>query len=202
MLTDSCGLPTPACGQVGVYRVISELLVRGHAPFLPVVDVGVDLLLATGTRLQVKTTQRPCQRGRLAGMWMFTLTKTRRIAGGEIVPGAARVFGGEVDFVVLHAVHGHRFWIVPAHVLDHRKTLLFSENKQWKDIDVDAVRHRLAAREMIEDIAAELKVSIRTLRRRLEGTLAETKRNYADILQYENRWDLLVPAPTGVESTP
>lgn len=43
-------------GEAGQLRVMSELILRGHCPYRPVVDDhGVDILLSNGLRIQVKT---------------------------------------------------------------------------------------------------------------------------------------------------
>src|ERR1700692_4998210 len=41
-------------GQAAVWRVASELAMRGHVPCFPGLDVGYDLVLDNGLRLQVK----------------------------------------------------------------------------------------------------------------------------------------------------
>lgn len=42
-------------GRAAEYRVVSELLLRGHRPAQLAFDDGVDILLVNGTRIQVRT---------------------------------------------------------------------------------------------------------------------------------------------------
>src|SRR5688500_5442925 len=131
-------------GQVAVHRIAAELLLRGLDPYIPVVDVGADLLLHDGRRLQIKSTMRPGQqRGR--PLWLFTLSKAQRIVQQAYVPCSPRMFSACVDFVILHAIEANRTWILPAAILDGRWTVNFTDRKQWKDIDVGDVRGRMAA---------------------------------------------------------
>lgn len=44
-----------AQGQAGVYTVAAQLLLRGHNPCLPAVDIGADIVLDSGVKVQVKS---------------------------------------------------------------------------------------------------------------------------------------------------
>lgn len=48
------GKATSAIGERGVIKVIDELLARGFSPYRPIVDDGVDLMLSSGIKIQVK----------------------------------------------------------------------------------------------------------------------------------------------------
>lgn len=184
--------PNIAQGQLAVYRVVSELIARGHAPYLPVVDSGIDILLGSGIRLQVKSTQRPTQHWRQAGAWSFTLRASQRIVKQKYVKSATRQFSREVDFVILHGIEGNRFWIVPAHILDKRTGVMFKDgHKQWKDCDETEAKRLRAEGLSFQAIADQLGVSHHTVMRRIKGIGSRNNRNYADIPQYENRWDLV-----------
>lgn len=181
-------------GQLGVHRVVAELIKHGHIPYLPVIDVGVDILLGSGVRLQVKSTRRPLatRNSRLAGAWSFTLSKAQRIVQREYLSCSSRKFSDEVDFVVLHAIEAKRFWVVPAAVLDNRYTVLFKDGrKQYKDCDVDKAKALRAQGLSFQAIADELGTSHHTVMRRIKGIGSWANRNYADIPQYEDRWDLI-----------
>lgn len=181
-----------AKGQQGVHRVVSELIGRGHAPYLPVIDTGIDILLGSGVRLQVKTTQRMSGHWRYENRYSFTLTNAQRIVKKQYVAGHSRKFSEEVDFVILHAVEPNRFWVVPASVLDNRNTVTFSDGEQqWKSIDIVEARRMRDDGMSYQAIADALGAEQHTVKRRLNGEYVETKRNYANIPQYENRWDLI-----------
>ncbi len=187
-----------AKGQAGVYRVVSELIDHGHEPYLPVVDKGIDILLGSHIRLQVKTTQRPSNHWRQEGRWCFQLARAQRIVQRKYIKASARKFSEEVDFVILHAYQANRFWIVPAFVLDNRNTVTFADGqKQWKDCDIIEARRLRATGMSYQAIADSLGMERHTVVRRIKGTYETPKRNYADIAQYENRWDLL----SGAEAT-
>ncbi len=181
-----------AHGQLGVYRVVAELIARGHAPYLPVVDAGIDILLSTGIRLQVKATQRQSVHWRTEGFWGFTLRRSQRIVKRQYVPCAARKFSEEVDFVILHAIEAKRFWVVPAAVLDGRQTLLFGDDtRQWRDCDIEEAKRLLGSGQTQAEVAAHFGMSPKTLRRKLGGEFLVAKRNYANMHLYENKWELL-----------
>lgn len=189
-----------AQGQLGVHRVLAELIARGHVPFIPVIDAGVDIMLLGGVRLQVKSTRRQSQHWRVAGAWSFTLSKAQRIVKQRYVKNPKRCFSGEVDFVILHAIDANRFWVVPAAVLDNRQTLLFKDGaRQWKECDVAEARRLRAEGRSYKAIADTLGVEHHTVMRRIKGTFAEPKRKYTNVGQYENRWDLITGALTTLQ---
>ena len=182
-------------GQTGVHRVVAELLKLGVSPYLPVVDHGIDILLCGGVRLQVKTTQRPLTHWRQAGRLSFTLAHCQTIRQRKYVSCAARKFSEQCDFVVLYAMEANRFWVVPAHVLDGRWTLSIGSQSQWRDLDVNAARLLREQGLSYMQIAERLGSSHHTVMRRLKGgRFSSPTRNYADIEQYENRWDLITGA--------
>jgi ribosomal protein L13 len=44
-----------AQGKAGEHSVAAQLLLRGHNPFFPAVDIGADLVIESGIKIQVKT---------------------------------------------------------------------------------------------------------------------------------------------------
>ena len=184
-------LPHIEQGQVGVHRVVSELLSLGHEPYLPVVDRGIDILLRSGIRLQVKSTHGATKHWRQAGRLMFTLAASQTIRQRQYVAAKPRQFSEQCDFVILWAIDPNRFWVVPAAVLDGRWTVSIGDEPQWRQVDMDAARRMREQGLTYEAIASNLLVNVRTLRRRLDGSFAAPKRNLANLNQYENRWDLI-----------
>jgi hypothetical protein len=178
-------------GQAGVYHVVSELIARGHEPYLPAVDRGIDILLRSGVRLQVKTTRGPTQHWRQKGRICFMLSTAQSIKKQQYVPKQPRKFSEQCDFVILWCMKPSRTWVVPAVVLDGRYTLSIGETPQWKACDVAEATRLRAEGLSFQAIADHLGVERETVRRRVLGKFVEPKRNYADLAQYEDRWDLI-----------
>ena len=116
-------------GQAGVYRVLAELLVREVNAYLPVVDVGVDILTLRGMRIQVKATRLRTQQAKALGMrgpaYFFSPSvKFRGSPERRKRRFTLRRFSSEVDFVVFWGVDEDRFWIVPATLADGLTGLL------------------------------------------------------------------------------
>ena len=182
-------------GQVAVHRTVAELLMRNVVPYFPTVDEGIDLIAGANVKLQIKSTLRHSQNYRMGGWWCFTLSNSQRIRQRRYVPCSSRKFSAQCDFVVLHAVEANRFWIVPAHVLDGRFTVQFKDgNRQWRDIDVNAARRMREQGYTYKAIADAIGATWKTIKNRLDGSFTEPKRKYADLAQYENRWDLITGA--------
>ncbi len=45
-------------GKAGEFRVISELILKGHSPALVCCDNGIDIVLENGYKIQVKTSRK------------------------------------------------------------------------------------------------------------------------------------------------
>ncbi|MGH9424321.1 MAG: hypothetical protein ACRD3J_30390, partial [Thermoanaerobaculia bacterium] len=100
-MTKLHSLPTVLQGQAGVHRVLSELILRGHRPYTPSADTGVDILLGSGVRVQVKSTMRASIHWRLSeGTFLFSLSQATRIIKHGVQTQPARVFSQMCDFVV------------------------------------------------------------------------------------------------------
>lgn len=185
-------LPTVLQGQAGVHRVLSELILRGHRPYLPSADTGIDILLESGLRIQVKSTMRASSHYRLkTGTFLFTLGRGTRVRQGKVTPLAAREFSRVCDFVVLWAIEPDRFWVVPSNVLDGRHTATISTSAQWRNFDADQVKAFQAQGLTIQQIADQLGVAPRTVTRRL-SSFQTPVRKYTDLPQYEGGWHRIV----------
>src|SRR6266705_1724172 len=191
-MTKSKQLSTVAQGQAGVHRVLSELILLGHRPYIPSSDTGIDILLEHGVRIQVKSTMRASAHWRLKeGTFLFSLSKAAQVRGGKIVVAMPpRIFSAVCDFVVLWAIEPDRFWVVPSGVLDRRHTITISTTSQWRDIDGDRITALKAQGLSVAEIAAQTGISRETIKRRLT-TFQTPKRKYSVLPQYENRWDLI-----------
>ena len=184
-------LPHTEQGQVGVHRVVSELLALGHEPYLPVVDRGIDVLLRSGIRIQVKSTRRATAHWRQVGRLNFTLTNSQVIRKKKYVKAQPRKFSEQCDFVILWAIDPNRFWVVPAAVLDGRCTVSIGDDVQWRQVDIEAARRMREQGLSYDTIASNLGCTGTTIKRRLNGSFVAPKRNLANLNQYENRWDLI-----------
>lgn len=90
-------------GQAGVHAVASQLALRGIACSFPNVDFGVDLILESGLRVQVKVANvtYPKTANYPDGAYCFNL---RRKTGG---------YHGIADFFILWGINENRFFVVP-----------------------------------------------------------------------------------------
>lgn len=112
-----------AHGQAGVYRVASELLLRGYTPCLPIVDIGADLMLQEGLRIQVKTASLRKSKPYPNGAYWFKLGRTERVKNTQIFR-TGRIFSEECDFVVLFGIDESRFWVVPTNLMDNHQCVV------------------------------------------------------------------------------
>jgi hypothetical protein len=127
-----------AIGQAGVYRVAAELLLRRVACSLPIVDTGVDIQLATGVRLQVKSARLHATRNKdknfpsMGPGYRFTLSmryqrplqRTASLRTMEERGYIRRRYSDLADYLVFWGVDEDRFWIVPARLCDDRRCLV------------------------------------------------------------------------------
>ena len=106
------GKETLLLGKAGELRVASELLLRGIDASLPLADTGIDLILTSGKRIQVKCSrERGCERGRHFYVFNFREGLKR----GEKKRGKCRPHKLEnVDFIILWAIDHDSFFIIPA----------------------------------------------------------------------------------------
>lgn len=115
-------------GQAGVFRVASELMLRGVGVYLPAVDRdGIDLMTPSGLRIQVKC-------GRLRWSRQLSTRRGYHFRFGCAQQGnqhrhvaRARKYSEEVDYIVIWGIDEDRFWIVPASVFDDRQCLILFE---------------------------------------------------------------------------
>lgn len=192
-------LGTTAQGQAGVYRVASELIVRGHVPYFPAVDdAGVDLIADGSVRIQVKTTMRPTVAKRSAtrqwpeGTLIFSLSQTQNVIGQMRRKCAARKFTDYCDIVVLWAIEPNRFWIVPAHLLNNRHTFSMCPRQQWVEFDIEQARAMRSSGLSYREIGERLDVSDTAVKRRFNKSERPLKPlPSVEVRKYEGRWDVI-----------
>ena len=195
-------------GQAGVFRVASELLLRGLNPQFPSVDCGADLIVEGGVQIQVKSAhlryQATCYP---QGAYWFKLTRGPVAHGNHgLRKRSPRVFSEDCEFVVFWGIEQHRFWVVPAPLVDGRSLLVAGPDIGWKDVDVDQIK-RLHSQGLTDtQIAEQLGVSRTTVKRRLLGKFVEPVESRAlthKVRECEGRWDSIessVRLATGVNT--
>lgn len=118
-------------GQAGVYQVASQLCSRGFNPHFPAVDIGADLVIDAGIRIQVKTTHLKTSTQYPNGVYWFGLHKT--VIKKRMQVCENRLFSPDCDFVVLWGIEQNKFWVVPAAVLDSVQVLAIRPDPLFKD---------------------------------------------------------------------
>jgi hypothetical protein len=115
-------------GQSAVYRVASELLLRGCNVYFPSVDIGADLIIDNGARIQVKSTRLVIRTKRIQSTYIFQLHGYRLKGEGtqKTWKKKSNHFSEKCDFVVLYGQTEQRFWIVPAILLDGKSHIVIS----------------------------------------------------------------------------
>lgn len=189
-------------GEAGVLRVMSELILRGHTPYKPAVDDhGVDLMLSTGVRLQVKTaTLRTRRRGtqQLKDGPQIYLSAGYFLSLGWCQMGRVqspirrkRLYSQECDYFIIWGVDENRFWIVPSFVLDNRTCLVLGPKPQATSKQVQD----LAAKGLgLQEISRTLGICEVTAWKRKKGD-AKHGSFVRSVRMCEDKWDFLSGAP-------
>jgi hypothetical protein len=182
-------------GEAGVYRVASELLLRGFNPLVPSVDCGADLVVEGGVRIQVKSGHlRYNSRIYPQGAYWFKLTRGPYASGNHtLVKRGPRQFSQESDFVVFWGIEQHRFWITPAHLLDGKSLLIVGPDVNNCRVVGDEVRELFAKGLSAEEIAQRFNCSTQTVERRIKGVSVEPKSIMLtnQVRQCEGKWELI-----------
>lgn len=188
-------------GQRGEYRVIDELLVRGFVPCMPAVDIGFDLVLPSGVRIQVKSSKLVTRDGYRykQKVYQFMLSQRRTLHRGsksikQEYAARLRRFSDVCDFVILWGSDEDRFWIVPSKLMDNRGQVIVGGKPRWRDIDMVKVAALQENGWTQRQIAKELGVGLSTLQFRIYGQV-EPKKHHGSFVKEvnscEDRWDLI-----------
>ncbi len=179
-------------GKAGEYRVMSELILRGHYPSIPAIDNGTDMVLENGFRIQVKTSHlnRKKHPSYPLGLYRFTLLETGYKAKYQNV---VRDWTKRCDFIVLWCINEDRFFILPA--TKDRGVILITAKTEDRAavIDIEAAKNMHAQGMSMFAIAKHMGVSWPTVKEHLTGQRQNTRATTMTrkILEYEDRWDLL-----------
>lgn len=186
-------------GQAGVYRVASELMLRGFNPKFPAVDCGADLEVEGGVRLQVKAAhlRTGCSVYPLGAYW-FKLARGPVVHGNHgIKPRSPRIFSRDCEFVIFWGIEQHRFWIVPAPLLDGRHLVVLGPDMGWVNVDLCRAKEMRDSGMTLADIGIAFDTTETTIRRRLQGLYSqpvEARMLTHKVKDCEGKWDLIESA--------
>ena len=191
-------------GKAGELRVASELIRRGVVVALPMIDLGYDLLLESGVRIQVKTChRRPLGHGKLLNY--FLLPSVRRVANTQSYKNLYdRKPSDEYDFCVAWGVDEDRFWVIPASLLDGKRSVSLGPECCFKDANLEQMNELRSQGKTYDQIAAltgfsQCKVwSVMKGKRSGDSRYPDTQK----LRDCEDRWDYIVDhlALLGVKS--
>ena len=211
-------------GQAGVWRVASELALRGLLPHFPGVDFGYDLMIDGGIRIDVKCAHLSMRKPYTNGAYWFHLRKSPIVTGFNTIRRRdTQIFSCKCDFVILFGIEQSKFWIVPAAILDAVQCCVVGEithgRSKYVECDAGPLQRDREAGLTYEQIAAKYGLTRNTVQRRIMNPLTRTDRRIHEkaqlVRQHENRWDLIeaylntmeeaegiVSLPSPVDSTP
>lgn len=125
--TRNYGTPFQLQGQAAVYQVASQLALRGHVVMFPMLDVGYDLQLENGLRLQVKSSTIRWTKGvnYPYGAYAFGVRRGAwDSAEKKYKKSTLRSYSEIADFFVLWGIDENRFWILSTQ--DKRSVIWFN----------------------------------------------------------------------------
>lgn len=115
-----------ALGKAGELRVASELLLRGYEVFETVVDSGIDLILANGKRIQIKSaTRTKSYKNYTKYTFSFkSWRKQKKTYEPHNLEG--------IDFIILWAIDDNDFFVIPATQIRGKYSVtLTCHEKEW-----------------------------------------------------------------------
>jgi len=185
-----------AQAKAGEYSVAAQLLLRGHNPFFPAVDIGADVMLDSGVKVQVKSAHLRFQKGVYEqGAYWFKLATRAVVNKGAVQKRVSRMFSHECDFVVLWGIEQNRFWVIPAALLDGHQSVCVGPDSTWiNDTQVEKVRQARAEGKTFRAIAKEFGISPASacmiVSEKRIGPSGRTSLT-AEVRSYENQWNLI-----------
>ena len=180
-------------GQAGVHRVAAELMLRGYHVCFPAADVhGVDLMLESGIKIQVKTANLGFYKRTPYGAYWFQFGRTVFASATGKLRKEKRNYSSQCDFVILYGIDEGKFWVVPATAFDNANGLVLGREPQYRALPSAEIRERLQAGETQASLAKELGVSAATILRRSRGEFMAPKRTSADVTRScADAWHLI-----------
>lgn len=182
-------------GQSAVLRVASEILLRGSNIYFPSVDIGADIIVANGARVQVKATKLTLRKPPAKSKsYHFQLHGFRLQGIGKEATWKRKSshFSEKCDFVVLYGQTEQKFWIIPAAELDGHSQMEICEATRCIDVDVEAIKEARAAGYKYKEIAEYFNIDAQTVISRLKHGETPRVKVTNRIKSCENRWDFIL----------
>lgn len=179
-------------GKAGEHAVIAQLLSRGISVAAPIVDDGVDLIVAGSLRIQVKTSRKSLSRGFGSG-YVFGIG-VKRVSKHVQKAKSIRQYVGKVDFMIFVGLDDWRFWVVPVSLMamhpNVQSVMLGGTHKRF----VDRVRLKELLKSGMRqcDVAAEMGIHPVMVSEFARGKKQPIKKNFHHFAvqadKYENAW--------------
>lgn len=192
-------------GQAGVWRVASELAVRGCVPLFPGIDVGADLHTTNNCRVQVKTAKLRINSVYPKGAYWFKFWQSSILSGNNTIrKRGARNYSLCADVVVLWGRDEDRFWIFPSQILAATQCLTVGPKGFYQRDDFTEAKRLRAEGLSQQEIGDRLGITQAAVSYQLRGGRTKQPKETlsSKARQYEDRWDLIVAFgqdPAGVE---
>ena len=122
-------LTTISIGKAIEFRVVSELLLRGHEVYLATADSGVDLILGNGKKLQVKGSNKGAKGHSHYERYTFSF-KTWHKRGKKYTTHELE----GVDFVICWAIQDNLFYIIPAELIRGKYSVRVKPSSQSQSL--------------------------------------------------------------------
>ena len=108
-------------GLAGEFRVMSELLLRGHNPAKSYLEDGADIILENGIKVEVKSAHRlPQKRARA---YLFDLRRGHHHSTNNL---------GWCDYVICWCIDDNIFYVIPKEVIKPAVTLAIYNSSKSK----------------------------------------------------------------------
>lgn len=124
-------------GKAGEYRVASELMLRDHHVYIPIVDNGIDMILDNGKTIQIKcghVHERPingCDNSYYSFSFVKSSSYFRKLKHGGKIEAHKLV---NVDFVILWGIDDNEFYIIPAEKVRGNLDITITADKDTRTV--------------------------------------------------------------------
>jgi len=175
-------------GQAMVYRVAAELLLRGHVPYIPSVDSGVDILLDNGLRIQVKARSLQAHPAYPEGCYGFSTKENSRKGKWGL---RKRDWSKICDFIIYVGIDEMRYFVVPS--TRHNESFWIRPKGLTRTcVSVEAMKTMRAKGMTYQAIAEELGITDMTVIRNLrKPSKLNSPGGNRHLASFEDQWSLL-----------
>lgn len=183
-------------GKEAELHVAAKLISKGYAPMIPMIDIGTDIVLFNGPRIQVRASSTQDYNPRIhkgtLKVYRFGLWGYSSLENGKRTR-VKRDWSKHCDFFVFWCVNENRFFVVPQSFVGERSEVWIRTRDLVRNvIDVEAAKRMRADGMAINAIARHFGVCHLTAKRAIEniGPFRQDDMTRT-ILQYEDAWHLL-----------